>query len=184
MPILYRSEDGLYRKGCCLHGRYHTAQTKWSGNVQSIAWTKEVIQYSSITNMTAKIFSTTEIGPVESKSSPTALPSVYITICWKLRIKKARLGWHLKYIRSSMEWMEGFLGVNPYTRWYNIVLEFSCRKLTKDTDTFPALAGIARAFASVAKDTLRWDVEVRNTDAALLAKRCADDDRGYRIISS
>lgn len=41
---------------------------------------------------------------------------------------------------------------DPYERWYNIVQEFTRRSLTKDTDSLPALAGLARQFQRVTKD--------------------------------
>jgi hypothetical protein len=40
----------------------------------------------------------------------------------------------------------------PYERWYDIVQQFTRRSLTKDTDTLPALAGLAREFQRVTKD--------------------------------
>jgi hypothetical protein len=41
---------------------------------------------------------------------------------------------------------------DPYERWYEIVQQFTRRSLTKDTDTLPALAGLAREFQRVTKD--------------------------------
>jgi hypothetical protein len=69
-----------------------------------------------------------------------------------IKNQASRIGWYAKYLRSPMQAMEDFLGVNPYVRWNHIVLEFSSRKLTNTADTFPAIGGIARAFASVTKD--------------------------------
>lgn len=75
----------------------------------------------------------------------------------------ARIGWYGKYLRSPMQAMEDFLWMNPYVRWNHIVLEFSSRKLTNAADTFPAIGGIARAFASVTKDSYlagMWKSEI------------------------
>jgi hypothetical protein len=41
---------------------------------------------------------------------------------------------------------------DPYERWYDIVRQFTTRSLTKDTDTLPALAGLARQFQRITKD--------------------------------
>lgn len=42
--------------------------------------------------------------------------------------------------------------IDVYERWYDIVSQFTGRSLTKDTDTLPALAGLAREFQWTMKD--------------------------------
>jgi hypothetical protein len=41
---------------------------------------------------------------------------------------------------------------DPYERWYSIVQQFTRRSLTRDTDTLPALAGLASVFQRITKD--------------------------------
>jgi hypothetical protein len=42
---------------------------------------------------------------------------------------------------------------DPYERWYDIVQQFTRRSLTRDTDTLPALAGLAKEFQPATNDT-------------------------------
>lgn len=59
--------------------------------------------------------------------------------------------------------MQDSLQVNPYTRWFEIIFEYSRRNYTKDTDILPALGGIARAFAGITKDKYcagMWESEL------------------------
>lgn len=59
--------------------------------------------------------------------------------------------------------MQNSLGLNPYTRWFEIVFEYSRRNFTKDTDILPALGGIARAFSDITKDKYcagMWETEL------------------------
>ncbi|KAG9231108.1 heterokaryon incompatibility protein-domain-containing protein [Amylocarpus encephaloides] len=51
------------------------------------------------------------------------------------------------------EWWKPYGIANPYDKWYDIVQQFTGRSLTKDSDTLPALSGIAKAFQSVLDDT-------------------------------
>lgn len=59
--------------------------------------------------------------------------------------------------------MQDSLQVNPYTRWFEIIFEYSRRNYTKDTDILPALGGVARAFADITKDKYcagMWESEL------------------------
>lgn len=59
--------------------------------------------------------------------------------------------------------MQDYLHVNPYTRWFEIIFEYSRRNYTKDTDILPALGGVARAFADITKDRYcagMWEFEL------------------------
>lgn len=59
--------------------------------------------------------------------------------------------------------MQNYLSVNPYTRWYEIILEYSRRNYSHDTDILPALGGVARAFADITKDKYcagMWESEI------------------------
>src|SRR5437773_3949380 len=40
-----------------------------------------------------------------------------------------------------------------YKDWYALVNEYSSRDITKETDIFPALSGVARRFQQATKDT-------------------------------
>jgi hypothetical protein len=50
-------------------------------------------------------------------------------------------------------WWTVFSARDPYDKWYDIVSQFTGRSLTKDTDTLPALSGLAREFARSTSDT-------------------------------
>lgn len=59
--------------------------------------------------------------------------------------------------------MEKALNLNPYSRWFEIVIEYSRRNYTKDTDILPALGGVARAFSDITKDRYcagMWESEL------------------------
>jgi hypothetical protein len=59
--------------------------------------------------------------------------------------------------------MQEYLQINPYTRWFEIIFEYSRRNYTKDTDILPALGGVARAFADLTKDNYcagMWESEL------------------------
>lgn len=59
--------------------------------------------------------------------------------------------------------METSLGLNPYTRWVEIIFEYSKRDFTKDIDILPALEGVARMFANITKDKYcagMWESEL------------------------
>jgi hypothetical protein len=59
--------------------------------------------------------------------------------------------------------MQDSLAVNPYTRWFEIIFEYTRRNFTKYGDTLPALGGIARAFATITKDKYcagMWESEL------------------------
>ncbi|KAH6714879.1 heterokaryon incompatibility protein-domain-containing protein [Leptodontidium sp. MPI-SDFR-AT-0119] len=75
--------------------------------------------------------------------------------------QKARIGWLPKYMTSSGLCYS--LNLNPYTRWFEIIFEYSRRNYTKDTDILPALGGVARAFADITKDKYcagMWESEL------------------------
>ncbi len=75
---------------------------------------------------------------------------------------KGGAGSNFKLKKPRMLSYRGYSGPNgllrlktppdPYERWYDIAREFTRRFLTKDTDTLPALAGLAREFQRVTKD--------------------------------
>src|ERR1700732_3788971 len=59
--------------------------------------------------------------------------------------------------------MANSLNLNPYSRWHEIIFEYSRRNYAKDTDILPALGGIARAFADITKDKYcagMWESEL------------------------
>jgi hypothetical protein len=59
--------------------------------------------------------------------------------------------------------MENSLNLNPYSRWHEIIFEYSRRNYAKDTDILPALGGIARAYADITKDKYcagMWESEL------------------------
>lgn len=75
--------------------------------------------------------------------------------------------------------MQDSLAVNPYTRWFEIILEYTRRDFTKYSDTLPALGGVARAFAAITKDRYcagMWESELLQSlcwfrEARLLNKK-------------
>lgn len=77
-------------------------------------------------------------------------------------MSEGRMGSIFKLKQQRMLSYWGYSGPNgllrlktppdPYERWYDIVREFTRRSLTKDTDTLPALAGLAREFQRVTGD--------------------------------
>ncbi|KAH8819834.1 heterokaryon incompatibility protein-domain-containing protein [Xylogone sp. PMI_703] len=76
---------------------------------------------------------------------------------------KSRFGWLPQHIVSTGYNIQESLGLNPYTRWFEIVFDYSRRNFTKDTDILPALGGVARAFADITKDSYcagMWESEL------------------------
>jgi hypothetical protein len=57
----------------------------------------------------------------------------------------------LRYQKPEQN-LKPIIPLDPYERWYDIVQQFTRRSLTKDTDTLPALAGLAREFQRTIKD--------------------------------
>jgi hypothetical protein len=88
----------------------------------------------------------------------------------EVRNQIARLGksqvkfWNSDGLTSYGEVLkDDFLGINPFYRWGEIVLEFSKRSLTNDMDILPALSGIAQEFALLTRDTYcvgMWKSEI------------------------
>ena len=83
----------------------------------------------------------------------------------------------------------------PYDRWFDIVSEYTTRRLTVGTDVLPALAGLAKAFQNMlndkyaaglwTKDVLRglqWTIQpLKSPDAERMASKKRPDD--YHIPS-
>ncbi|KAF7876719.1 hypothetical protein EAF04_001803 [Stromatinia cepivora] len=67
--------------------------------------------------------------------------------------QRAKLGFPPKRISATGVNMQESWGLDPYLRWSEMVEQFSVRNLTYKSDVLPALAGIAREFSMITKDT-------------------------------
>ncbi|EDN95288.1 hypothetical protein SS1G_11165 [Sclerotinia sclerotiorum 1980 UF-70] len=67
--------------------------------------------------------------------------------------QRAKLGFPPQRISATGVNIQESWGMDPYLRWSEMVEQFSIRNLTYKSDVLPALAGIAREFSTITKDT-------------------------------